>query len=60
MYQLATLALMLCSFLVAYLTMTLGWGLEVKSWLWLIGGTILNVLMNGFAQVMAKNLPRVK
>ena len=42
-------------FLVGYLSMTLGWGLEVKSWFWILLPIVANPLLIGAISALAKD-----
>lgn len=49
---LAALIVITLMFVVGYFTMVYGWGLEVKSWPWIIGGYVAAALAPGLVKAV--------
>lgn len=42
-------------FVLGYYVMTFGWGLEVKSWPWIVGGYLGSVFLHLFNQALKED-----
>jgi len=51
----AVLCLMVMSFVVGFLIMIKGWGMEVQSWGWLIGGWMISIILTGLTQAVIQD-----
>ena len=52
MNYVASLILTGVAFCISFMVMIYGWGLEPQSWPWIIGGTIIAVLVAGIGRIL--------
>lgn len=53
---LAVFFLLCATFGLSYLIMVNGWGLEVKSWYWVVGGYFGILVLHGMVSALSKEL----